>query len=234
MQAAQIPISIFPFWYGNVRHDRGHYRPFLQPWRGDTAFIEVWKHQSADALVSEETAYMLFSLAKLSMSHPGEIWECGVYRGASSSLLAAARVTDRLCDKTRILRLFDTFSGMPEFREDMDTLAVKSLDNTSLQYVTDKLRNHENISFHPGFIPETFAGLESSVISFAHIDVDQYATTKECCSFIFPRLVPGGLIVIDDYGRPSTIGSRIAADEYFHAQGIDPVVLNTGQALVVR
>ncbi len=234
MQAAQIPISISPFWYRNVRANRRNYRPFLQPWREDASFIDIWREEEGDTLMFEDTAYMLFSLARLASTHPGEIWECGVYRGATAKLLAGTRTCDGSCDKGRTIRLFDTFSGMPERRPETDSFKIGSLGDTSLDRVRAKLEPYENIVFHPGFIPDTFAGLENSIISFAHIDVDQYETTKQCCKFIFPRLSDGGVMVIDDYGRPSTIGARFGADEYFSPLKIKPVALSTGQAIIIK
>ena len=79
-----------------------------------------------------------------------------------------------------------------------------------------------------------FVGLEDRLIGFAHIDVDQYATTKACCRFIFQRLVAGGIMVIDDYGRPSTFGARLGAEECFREFGLKPVVFSTGQAMIMR
>ena len=108
------------------------------------------------------------------------------------------------------------------------------LGTTSLDEVKLQMAGEAGVEFYPGLIPDTFRGLEDKLIAFAHIDVDQYATTKACCSFIFPRLVSGGIIVIDDYGVPSTFGSRLGADEYFREFGIKPVVLSTGQAMIVR
>jgi O-methyltransferase len=231
MQALRIPISIFPFWYPNVRTDRAAYRPFYQPWRSDESFRRLWAGERLKGVTLTETAYLLYSLACMASSHPGEIWECGVYQGATARLLAAARDSHR---SPVTLRLFDSFVGMPESNPDMDSYKAGSFRGTSLDEVKRKLRPFQNVHFHPGFIPETFAGLELMSISFAHIDVDQYETTKSCCAFIFPRLCSGGVLVIDDYGRPRTIGARIGADEFFNKIGISPVVLDTGQAIVIK
>jgi hypothetical protein len=61
------------------------------------------------------------------------------------------------------------------------------------------------VEYHSGLIPNTFAGLEDSAISFVHVDVDIYQAVMDCCRFAFPRLVIGGIIVFDDYGysRPA-------------------------------
>src|SRR4029077_4080531 len=85
-----------------------------------------------------------------------------------------------------------------------------------------------------GFIPDTFAGLESSSISFAHIDVDIYKSVMYCVSFIWPRLSFGGVIVCDDYGFDSCPGARGAIDEFFSSTKCIPLCLPTGQALMFK
>lgn len=234
MQALQIPISISPFWYRNVRPDRSFYRPFFQPWRKDQIFAPVWKEVKNDATVLDETAYTLFALARMATMRSGEIWECGVYKGATARLLATARDCHPPADPPRVLRLFDTFSGVPERRTAVDGYAIGSLGDTSIDMVRARLGRHAGVHLHPGLIPASFLGLECSQVSFAHIDVVQYETTKQCCEFIFPRLIDGGIMVIDDYGRPRTFGCRVAVDEFFGGLGIAPIVLNTGQALIVK
>jgi len=232
MQTFEIPISIWPWWYRNVTTDRDCYRPLYEPWRADLAFRQVWRNDLS--LCGSRSAYQLFGLAMMASEREGEFWECGVYRGGTAKLLARARGARNTALQHRPLRLFDTFSGIPEKQSEADTFKVGSLGDTSLDEVKLQMAGEAGVEFYPGLIPDTFRGLEDKLIGFAHIDVDQYATTKACCSFIFPRLVSGGIIVIDDYGVPSTFGSRLGADEYFREFGIKPVVLSTGQAMIVR
>ncbi len=228
MQAFDIPISVNPFWYRTLRSGRNLYRPFYQPWRDDAGFKAIWQRVQRESTSHMDTAHLLFSLARMASVKPGEIWECGVYRGATAALLSGS------CGPKQTLRLFDTFAGMPEARPEMDSYKVGSLADTSIERVKAIVGGHENVQYHAGFIPDTFKGLENSSIAFAHIDVDQYETTKACCEFIFPRLATGGIIVIDDYGRPGTPGAKIGADEYFATAGVTPVVLSTGQAMIVK
>jgi O-methyltransferase len=232
MQAFEIPISLVPGWYLNVTAERECYRPFYEPWRADLTFQQAWRRGLTCA--NSRTAHLLFSLAMMSSGREGEFWECGVYRGGTAKLLARARGARDATLQHRPLRLFDTFSGMPEKRSEADTYEIGSFGDTSLEEVKLHMAGEAGVEFHPGFIPDTFRGLEEKSIAFAHIDVDQYATTKACCSFIFPRLVAGGVMVIDDYGRPGTFGARLGTDECLSKFGLKPVVLSTGQAMIVR
>ena len=231
MQAGQIPISVFPFWYNNVHLSRKNYRPFLQQWREDADFIGVWKRVKFDTIAFDDTAYILFSLARMACTRPGEIWECGVYKGGTATLLATAR---DCVEGQHTIRLFDTFQGMPERRPETDSYEIGSFGDTSLDKVKLKLYNYKNISFHQGFIPNTFAGLQDKSICFAHVDVDQFETTRQCCRFIFQRLTTGGIMIIDDYGRPGTVGARLGADEVLSMLNIRPLVLSTGQGIIIK
>jgi O-methyltransferase len=91
-----------------------------------------------------------------------------------------------------------------------------------------------NVAFHVGFIPDTFAGLELARLAFAHVDVDLYQSALDCIEFVYPRLVPGGILVFDDYGFPSCTRAREATDQAFAARREKPIYLPTGQALVIK
>jgi O-methyltransferase len=130
------------------------------------------------------------------------------------------------------LFLFDTFKGMPETSPTKDHHKQGDFSNTSLEAVRKAVGHEDFVQYREGFIPETFQGLENSEIALAHVDVDIYRSVMDCCTFIFPRLSPGGFIVFDDYGVPSCPGAREAVDEFFDRRSVQPIVLPTGQALV--
>lgn len=147
----------------------------------------------------------------------GEVWECGVYRGGSALYIKGCLMeredlsTDIRLPKT--LRLFDTFSGHPESGQ-WDKHPVGLFGDTSEAEVRARFEGLSDVSFHVGVIPATFAGLDSAYIAFAHIDVDQYKATLDCLAFIYPRMVSGGYILLDDYACPDCPGARRAIDEF--------------------
>lgn len=230
MSAFQIPVSWIPPLYSSVlKQDRNLYRPFLQPWRADEEFQRLWRRASTGMTSRIETCYFLDSLARHAASVPGAFWECGVYQGGTAIFLA-----DIAARHSKDLHLFDTFSGMPERTEGMDSFKLGSLGETSLEFVKSRLEGAENVHFHPGMMPESFAEVDRHKIAFAHIDVDQYRSTLECCRHIYDLLSPSGIMVVDDYGRPGTPGARKAVDEFFHDMPEQPVALNTGQCFIIK
>lgn len=139
----------------------------------------------------------------------------------------------RLSGASKKLRLFDKFEGMPETDATRDMHNQGDFSDTSLDVVRSRVPD-EFVHFHKGLIPETFAGLESSRIAFAHVDLDIYSPILASCRFIFPRLCLGGFMVFDDYGQPWCPGARAAVDEFFLNHAITPLVLPTGQAVVFK
>ena len=203
------------------------YQPVYSPWRSP-AFTAEHARIAPYTLVSEDRCYILASLAAQAARLDGEIWECGVYRGGTAMLLS-----ERLAGAARTVRLFDTFAGMPATDAIRDWHKAGDFHDTSLEEVRSRVKG-DFVHFHKGLIPQTFSGLESARIAFAHVDVDIYSAVHACCEFIFPRLCVSGFLVFDDYGFPTCPGARSAVDEFFLGRSAIPLALPTGQAVVFR
>jgi O-methyltransferase len=173
---------------------------------------------------------VLSVLASQAIRLGGDVWECGVYKGGTALLLA--ELMHKASNANCKLHLFDTFEGMPETDPRRDLHKRGDFFDTSLATVKERVGRSELTVYHPGFIPNTFTGLESNEIVFAHVDVDIYQSVLDCCAFIVPRLKRGGFIVFDDYGFPSCPGARQAVDEFFGETRWNPLVLSTGQAVI--
>jgi O-methyltransferase len=137
------------------------------------------------------------------------VWECGVYRGDTSAELS--RLTHTLqCP----LRLFDTFKGRPPITSEDGTGPKTDFADTSLELAQVSVGTaHPQVYWHVGTIPATFVGLEESKIAFAYVDLDLFQSTYDALRFILPRLLPGGVVLVDDYLAEDTWpGVRRATD----------------------
>lgn len=165
-------------------------------------------------LMSGSRARNLWERAHGCRSLDGEFWECGVYRGGSANLIVGAAAP-------KVLRLFDTFAGFPRQIGEHDMLgfdfhgwpAEPGILSASPCSVLSTLHPF-HAQIHKGVVPESFAGLEDSRVAFAHLDMDLYEPTLRAMEFIWPRLVEGGALVIDDYGSEWT-GVTMAVHEKF-------------------
>jgi O-methyltransferase len=227
-----LPSFLFR-WRAALNHipDSHLYNPTFQPWLGFGEFREIYNEIAGHTLITREAAWALYSLARQTLSLPGDFLEAGVYRGGTARLLRRILGTS---DHKRALHLFDTFGGMPRTDRNLDIHRERDFSDTSVEAVSAFIGTVEWIFYHDGLIPDTFKGLESARFAFAHIDVDIYQSVLDCCRFVYPRMVPGGILIFDDYGLPSCPGARVAVDSFFKDKPDIPFVLHSGQAIVFR
>lgn len=159
----------------------------------------------------------------------GDIVECGVWRGGSS--MAAAWALAHLGDFSRSLHLFDTFEGMPPpgaFDRRHDGVAAEAILATEAENsdywarasLEDVKSNMAITSYPPEKITYTKGRIENTIpsslirnIAVLRLDTDWYESTKHELEHLYPLLVEGGVLIVDDYGFWQ--GSRQAVDEYF-------------------
>ncbi len=166
----------------------------------------------------------------------GDFVECGVWKGGS--MLAVAETLQKLNDQSRSLHLFDTFAGMTEPSDvDVAYTGKPSLGrfrrlngrsngsdwcNAPLEEVRDVLHQsgypEEKIKFVKGKVEDTIPDDAPERIGLLRLDTDWYESTRHELVHLFPRLSPGGVLIIDDYGH--WMGARKAVDEYLDQNGI--------------
>lgn len=170
---------------------------------------------------------------------PGAIIECGVWKGGSiKSILLRLK---QLNDMERDVYLFDTFTGMTE-PSSLDLSYVGNSANEQYQqlnrgkivewcyapkeYVNQSVlasaypeyRIHLVVGDVKDTIPQWCENIER--ISILRLDTDWYESTKTEMEYFYPKLVKGGVLIIDDYGHWQ--GARQAIDEYFTTHNIKP------------
>jgi O-methyltransferase len=199
----------------------------FKPWLMDGELLELYRAVEGRVIATIDCCYYLLSLARQASAVPGEYWEAGVYRGGTALVIA------RAAGVRRVLRLFDTFSGIPSVDPEFDLLHAGQFDDCSQEEVEQSL-GHPDCRIHSGEIPATFAGLESSRIAFLHCDVSTYRATRDVLAFAYPRVERNGIILLAEYGQPSKPGIRAAVDEFFRDKVDTPIVLKTGQVFVIK
>ena len=90
----------------------------------------------------------------------------------------------------------------------------------------------DRVHYHPGLFPSTAAAVSDSVFSFVHLDADLYESTMSAFEFFYPRVSPGGVILVHDYPTASGIVKSLA--DFFRDKP-EPVIELTGyQAMIVK
>jgi O-methyltransferase len=157
--------------------------------------------------------YMLwFQLKRIKEQDiPGSLAELGVYKGHTAKLIHHML-------PERKLYLFDSFNGFPEqvIRENFDgeeRPQTVNFDNTSKEEVLKYVEGNDNVEVREGVFPETAKGLEQETFAFVHLDADLYQSTLDGLKFFYPRLSPGGCIIVHDYNHDWE-GVKKAVDEF--------------------
>jgi O-methyltransferase len=170
---------------------------------------------------------------------PGAFVECGVWRGGSMQVIA--RTLAEIGAMDRELYLFDTFEYMPAPTErDVDAWGRPALDDwrryeaegesaadpafwfKPFEEVKSKLYGcgYPDHRFHfvKGLIEDTIPDQAPESIALLRLDTDWYESTKHELEHLVPRMLPGSVVIIDDYGHFH--GARDAVDEYLDASGL--------------
>lgn len=202
-------------------------------WRDDKSFLADYKRLSPGNPYSQDRKWTLKEYVRLSNRLDGDIAECGCYQGATAFFMAQASTHG-------MLHLFDSFEGISrpasnDVAADANIMGWTEGDLAASEATVRRtLASFENVTYYAGWIPARFGDVEDRSFRVVHIDVDLYQPTRDSIEFFYPRLVQGGVIVMDDYGLMTCPGARQAADEFAEKSGIGILELPTGQGIITR
>ncbi|HEY6519250.1 MAG TPA: TylF/MycF/NovP-related O-methyltransferase [Roseiarcus sp.] len=206
------------------------------PWNLDKGFNAAYSQIRDATLVDKYRCFELWRLVEQSAKlETGALIEIGVWRGGTAALIATRARDLGLGDK---IYACDTFSGIVKAgAEDPHYAGGEHADTSARSVETlfyDTLKLH-NIEILTGIFPEeTGAKVANLKFRFCHIDVDIYQSAKDVAEWIWERLVPGGIIVYDDYGWDTTPGVARYVDPQLTLK--DRIVLHNlnGHAIVIK
>lgn len=152
---------------------------------------------------------------------PGDLAECGVWRGGS--MLAAARTLIEAGDRSRELWLYDTFSGVwhdAVWRGDAgDAVSLPAVQRT----IAKAGYPEAHLRYIVGPLMETIPNNVPGRIALLRMGNDRYEPARHALEHLVPRMAPGAVLIVDDYGQSR--GVRRAVDEYLETTGT-PLLLH--------
>lgn len=206
---------------------RKYNRGFPELWSNIEEFQRLIKELDGHTLVSKDRCFMLYQLARYANSKEGEIGEVGVYKGGTGKLIA------KTCPNKRI-HLFDTFSGMPKEDPSIDHHRKGDFSDTSLESAQEFFMDCDNVVFHPGFFPNTAHAVKDRSFCFVYVDVDIYQSVKDCLEVFYNKMVPGGIIVFDDYEWKACPGVKKAVIEFLIDKDEVPIITARYQCMLIK
>ncbi len=167
----------------------------------------VFKMVSKHTMLSRKAFVSNLLLASRINDIEGDVVECGVWKGGMSAGMAM------VLEGKRSFWLFDSFEGLPDAKgidgetalnwqqgRDSDTYFDNCTANEKDAEEIMTMAGAENVKIVKGWFDQTLKteNIPES-IALLRLDGDWYDSTMICLEFLFPRVVEGGVIIIDDY-----------------------------------
>ncbi|HAZ28782.1 MAG TPA: methyltransferase [Candidatus Magasanikbacteria bacterium] len=210
-------------------------RATYAPWRTDVSFLSCYQKIKSFTLVDIYRCYELWQLVQQTKKLDGALIEVGVWRGGTGAIIAQR--TKEMGDKNPVY-LCDTFQGVVKTSAHDTYYKGGEWKNTSGQIVQQLLSGLgliDSVRILQGIFPEeTGHAIQEQKIKFCHIDVDVYTSAKDITTWIWDKLVVGGILVYDDFGFPSCDGVRKLVHEEYEKN--DRIIIHNlnGHAVVIK
>lgn len=195
----------------------------------DEKFVESWKQnilsESDNAIVWRR---FILTMAGFHCSHlEGDFVECGAYQG-----VGAKTVLDYLggAEFPKTFWLYDIF----EHDETMVNHAMPAHGPGLFEEVQARFADYPNVKVLKGLLPEVLAQGSPDKIAYLHLDLNQAPAEIATLDALFDRVVPGGMIILDDYEMLGYRAQKYAEDDWFGQRGYKVFPLPTSQGFVIK
>jgi len=216
-------------------HGGSHFADNLLTWGrnmsmlDDAPFVAAWQgniETDADRSILWRR-YVLACAAYHGLHLDGDFVECGAYTG-----VGIKTVVDYLGGP-----LFPrTFWGYDAFEHDpgMAHHAMPAHGAGLFQRVQGKFAGYPQVKLIQGLLPQSLAGQSPERIAYLHVDLNQAEAELGVLEELFPRMVPGAVLILDDYEWTGYREQKLAEDQWFQERQYRVMPLPTGQGLIIK
>jgi len=168
---------------------------------------------------------------------PGDFVECGVNKGFVSSAIMEYVHWNTL---NRTFYLLDTFAGQnpayssPAEMKQHEAFMRKGYYTTDAAAVVQNFSQWHNVRIIQGTVPETLGQISSPAIAYLHLDMNCVGPEIAAIEYLWDSLVPGAIVLLDDYAYSGFEPQKHAYDEFASRHGLLVASLPTGQGLLIR
>ena len=170
----------------------------------------------------------------------GDFVECGVYIGAYSKAICEYHQFGDLSD--RKMFLFDTYDGMVEEqlneaeREWLESrgLPLNNYESDYFELTKSRFDAYPNVQLIKGIVPDSLDSISFDKIAYLSVDMNCAAPEIAAGEYLWPHLVSGAIIVLDDYGFGAHRSQKVAWDEFAARRGLAIMSCPTGQGILIK
>lgn len=157
----------------------------------------------------------------------GDFVECACYKGTTVRILCDTLGFSELKRRYFLYDLFDHDPSMPHH-------AMGEHGSELFQSVKARFADTPNVIVTQGNVPAILEKVAPEKIAFMHLDLNNADAEVGALEVLFERMVPGAVLVLDDYGWLYYRAQKLAEDPWFAARGYFVVELPTGQGMVIK
>lgn len=167
----------------------------------------------------------------------GAFVECGVNKGGLSSAVMQYLDWNR---QDRSFYLFDTFCGFDSTLLTQEEQDLNYMEKSQAAYsecyeqTKQNFSEFKNVSLIRGSVPQSLKQVEISKVAYLSIDMNCVQPELEAANFFWPKLVVGGMILLDDYAYGTTRIQKQGFDQFAEEKKCSVLSLPTGQGLIIK
>ena len=165
----------------------------------------------------------------------GDFVELGTGRGMTMSAVLEALPGWGQSGKT--LFLCDTFQpyGVDSTTgEQAPSVGINPIYAENLERVKETFRESQNVQFVEGLLPNSLERLDAAAISFLHVDLNSAEPEVRSLEILWPRLVSGALVLLDDYAYVGSESQYSAMNRFAESRNVKILTFATGQGLLIK
>ena len=196
----------------------------------DPRFFDAFEKNAADEVERSIVwrSHVVTWAARQALRREGDFVECGCYKGTTSKIVCDYLEFSKIEKK---FFLYDLF----EHEADMEHHAQVEHGPGLYEQTVSRFSDYPNVVVTKGRIPEVFHAVAPERISFMHIDLNGATAELAALEHLFDRMVPGAILILDDYGWYWGYATqKYAEDPFFESRGYQVLELPTGQGMVLK
>lgn len=164
----------------------------------------------------------------------GDFVECGVNTGYMSRTIMEYVHFSQLKHRFYLL---DTFTGVSaKYATTREIAAGRDLNVYAGTYeqACRTFATFPNVKIIRGTVPDTLSEVDATRVAYLSLDMNATLPEIAAAEFFWPKLIPGGVMLLDDYGYPGYEEVKSAYDSFAKARCVRVLSLPTGQGLIIK
>jgi len=158
----------------------------------------------------------------------GDFVECACYKGTTARIVCD--YLDFAQHPERHYYLYDLFDHDPN----MPHHSMPEHSKQLYAWVKQRFADTPNVTVTQGKVPDALELAAPEKIAFMHLDLNNADAEIGALKLLFERMVPGAVLVLDDYGWLAYRAQKLAEDPWFAQRGYRVLELPTGQGLLIK